>query len=775
MSYFGQVKKVKYHSETDDWYVLEMVMSGKFHKKIVVGNISGMKIEKGVWFGFVGKEVSHPDWGKQIKIQRAPYFDEEPPDHQVMKTMEGQGVSIWVLKQIASYGRETKTPLYELLSNPDLMDPIPGLDQYAAMVVHHKWSNIVALNNYMSLFLNQKISPAKAKNIIKMYGSDLQAILLKNPWSLMKNDLSFEQCDMLARAQNLDLSDTNRWQAALFHAVSNIGELGDLYRSASLVMGAVENVMGDLYTYDAFKSELQKAINTSKLHIEDTPEGHAIYEPWCYKVESESAEIIAARLQAPIENFISPIYLEGLVQNTIDDEPKMEDLATYAKQALSQSRRGIRLHGKQMEGAINALTKPFSIITGLPGTGKTSLLKTVVHTLKEMGVPLLLVAPTGMAAKRLSQATGYDAQTVHRALGAYRVFDEEEEEVSSYIGVIETSGAKNSENSSIDDWKFGPNNHYPADVVIVDEASMLDQHLLWRLLKATSDRCRFILVGDSAQLPSVGAGDVLAQMLSVDSIPCVKLDKIFRQDDASAIVKAAHAIESGDMPEFTDVKGDFVLLERANDDDVLQTMRNIIDRLWKKTEEGDFDKSYQVISPRHKGTVGVTSLNASLREIVNPKDSNKGELRLNKAIIREGDRVTVVKNDYKLGVFNGDFGKVVEIKRKEKVVVVKIHGPTPYFVSFPTKNLAKYLRLAYSVTVHRSQGQEFDYIILPVVRSFGMQLQRNLIYTAITRAKSKVILVGSRQAVLKSIDNDVRNKRNTIFGKRIIEHVEKLQ
>jgi exodeoxyribonuclease V alpha subunit len=292
---------------------------------------------------------------------------------------------------------------------------------------------------------------------------------------------------------------------------------------------------------------------------------------------------------------------------------------------------------------------------------------------------------------------------------------------------------------------------------------MVDQHLLFRLLTCTSKKCRLVFVGDAAQLPSVGPGNVLRDLITSDMFPVVDLQEIFRQDEASDIVLAAHAIHSGVVPKFPEKSKDFTFAEISDEQKIQNTLTATVKKLYDKKV------NFQVLSPRHGGPLGVTNLNLRIRDLLNPKSPGLKEMRLGAETIREGDRIMVSKNNYKYEIFNGDVGKVVRLDQQAKQVEIKIWGTPVVHVRMSFKEAPAHLRMAYCVTVHKSQGQEYDVILMPWVNSFGRQLQRNLIYTAITRAKKKVILVGHPPAMGKAVNNNKVDARNTLLPDRIIE------
>jgi len=397
----------------------------------------------------------------------------------------------------------------------------------------------------------------------------------------------------------------------------------------------------------------------------------------------------------------------------------------------------------------------------------TTALKVVVKVLQDANVPFLLVAPTGIAAKRLTAVTGADASTIHRAFGAKGMETDNDRE-STYAGIVGASNQGVAEDGSKEFWGFSSNSPHPAKVVICDESSMVDQHLLFRLLTCTARDCRLVFVGDAAQLPSVGPGNVLRDLIASDFFPVVNLKDIYRQDEASDIVIAAHAINRGEVPKFDRRSKDFMFVEVRREHQILETVTSTVQKLY------DRRANFQVLSPRHAGDLGVTNLNLRIRELLNPKTPGLKEMRLGPETVREGDRVMVSKNNYRYEIFNGDVGKVVRLNEKEKIVTIKIHGPPAMQVEMTFKDAPKFLRMAYCVTVHKSQGQEYDVILMPWSNAFRRQLQRNLLYTAITRARKKVILVGHPEALEKAIANNKVDARNTLFPERLRQLLKSL-
>jgi exodeoxyribonuclease V alpha subunit len=374
------------------------------------------------------------------------------------------------------------------------------------------------------------------------------------------------------------------------------------------------------------------------------------------------------------------------------------------------------------------------VLTGLPGTGKTTTIRALVRFFEAAQQSFALMAPTGIAAKRLAAVAGHQAMTIHRAL--------------HYDGDV---------------WGYCGDNRYIVDAVIVDETSMVDQELLYRLLGALRPETMLVLVGDDAQLPSVGPGNVLRELVGCPDIPSVRLTKIFRQSEKGEIVLNSHRIDRGEMPELLDPRGrtEFKFLRMSDEERIV----DVIVKIAAILKAGN--ANFQVLGVKYAGTVGVDNLNSRLRDRLNPKGPS--EWQRGNQHFRLGDRLMVVRNDYQLRVYNGDMGKLIRIG--EKHLLVKIHGigkrDPDTQVSFAYDVAEEKLRLAYAVTVHKSQGSEFDTIILPIVRSQGRMLQRNLLYTAVTRARKQVWLVGEEEAIRRAVANNQVVCRNTALAEAL--------
>ena len=772
--YAGRVQAVVFGNDAQSFYIMKMRLDGDEdleHAKADVtvrGNVPGLEVKPGTWFGFEGTWENHDKYGRQLVIKKAPVLQGGWNTTTALKMLESHGVGIRTCNAMYDHFGDD---LVQVLGDADELQKVGSITKFSALHIVSRWRAVRAMFQSLEFLGDLRLPKNKVEEIYSHFGDDAEKALSEDPWSLVQVDgITFDQADEVARRLGLDLGvDTRLRGAALFTCKSRRG-MGHLYLTSGELVQGIRSVAPEV-------DKAQIAAVLKELHDENllvldnkTRKGTvAIYEPWYYALEGNSAELLAERKERAVfseEGKADYLQMLGTVGPKAEKASKRKgaQLDTVAKTAILEwSQHGnLKLSDEQLKGAVNALVQPVSILTGLPGTGKTTTLKVVVKVLQDAGVPFLLVAPTGIAAKRLSSVTGAEASTIHRAFGA-KGMDTDDDREATYAGIVGVGGKALAEDGSKELWGHSSDNPHPAQVVICDESSMVDQHLLFRLLTCTARNCRIVFVGDAAQLPSVGPGNVLRDMISSGFFPVVNLQEIFRQHEASDIVIAAHAINRGDVPKFDRKSKDFTFVEVRNEQRVLDTITSTVHKLY------DRRANFQVLSPRHAGTLGVTNLNLRIRELLNPKTPGLKEMRLGSETVREGDRVMVSKNNYRYEIFNGDVGKIVRLDQKQKIVTIKIHGPPAMQVEMTFKDAPRYLRLAYCVTVHKSQGQEYDVILMPWSGSFRHQLQRNLLYTAITRARKKVILVGHPEALEKAVANNKVDARNTLFPDRLGE------
>lgn len=578
-------------------------------------------------------------------------------------------------------------------------------------------------------------------NIINSLWKDIKAnplLIKENPWSLVYKGVSFQSADAIAKtlmANDYSITNPHRVQACVFWSMAQGVQQGNCYldsntvfRDASLLTGITDPKKIAVCIKDMVESDPPKMV------IDKTQGKKCLYLPAYFQMEDEVSAMVA-----------SPVRRKSEIE--ISDE----EIKSYTRYNLTDT---------QVNAIRQGVTEPFSIVTGLPGTGKTTILSTICKILIDNQEDILLVAPTGIAAKRASILSGIKAVTIHRAFGAGQP-SESDEQKSDYEGVKkdeETESLKplvSKVNPRNEIWKYHTNNPRTESVLIIDESSMVDLHLMWRMLRGIAPKCRVIMVGDIAQLPPVGAGFVLSELIESDCVPRTHLVEVFRQGEGSGVTQAAHNVHNGVVPTSND---DFFFLEKESEQKTLET----IIKLCRDFHLDDID--FHVISPTHHGLLGVTNLNKELRSVLNP-DIGGMRMNLGKDTLREGDRVMVTKNEYDLGVYNGDVGRICGISKVSVDILIK--GVQDQIVSIPRDQVSKILRLAYATTVHKSQGLEYELIIMPLVSSCSVNLlQRSLLYTAVTRAKDKVYLVGDTGALATCVYNEKRNHGFSGLSKR---------
>jgi exodeoxyribonuclease V alpha subunit len=776
--YSGRVNNIIY--ENNGFYILKMTIEDDstidlsdgtqlgINLQVVKGNIPGLEVQIGTWVGFEGKVVNDKKYGEQIQITRAPVLPKGQWDQKTaISVLKSNGVGFRVCNELENHFGDK---VLEALEDPKRLLDSPHVTPFLAEFISNKWQSVRALYQTMFFLRDLGITKARTDKIWAHFGSESERVLSMNPWALVKIDgFTFRQADEIAHRLGLDLNDPkhirNRKLYGVLYTSKSQRGMGHLYINSSKLFKETKRVLPTL-TEQEVRDSVAECVGNELLVLDDQtrPGEQAVYEPWSFQVEQQGSVMLKNR--HTVAKISDPsAYMEGLAGVGPQTQALVNidsDFPTVIHSAIDEwcQMSNLSLSETQKQGVFNALTEPVSIITGLPGTGKSTSLKVAVKVLQDMGVRFLLVAPTGIAAKRMNQVTNAPAYTIHRAFGA-RNFSSDTKRESSYKG-IEGKGALTVANGAQESWEYSPENPHTAQVVFIDESSMLDQSLLYRIMYCTSAQCRLVFVGDAAQLPSVGPGNVLRDMINSKLFPTTNLTEIFRQVDTSGIVQAAHDIHGGITPNTTSSK-DFILIPAGTDDEVLKFVKQVVQKMY------DRRKQFQVISPRHAGTIGVTNLNSHLREMLNPKRQGVAEFPLGDDIIREGDRVMVIRNNYDLEVFNGDIGKVNRINRKDRYIEVKIHEVVPRLIRFPFSKIKEHLRLAYACTVHKTQGLEFEMVVMPITMSLGGQLQRNLLYTAITRAKKKAVLVGSNMALAKAVGNNKEDLRNTLFLDRLLK------
>ena len=762
----GTVQHVRYNQ--DDFYILALVLDGSknFAAVAAKGNFPAQSLKDGTWVSFEGEWVNDARYGRQLRVIQSPVAIDDWTDDRVLAALTSHEIGPTYRSCLRSHAIKSGQDISDILDSGDLSQ-VDGFDDLVAQLILMRWQGIRTYLDAASFMADAGIPAKIVTKVWQTFGTDIQGILMKDPWVLVQvPGITFAEVDTIAIRLGLGLENPGRMRGAVLASIQEAVHDGHVFASVGQVVSLVERkVPGETPPLAEIAIAIKELSESKGIRIDrDTaPEFTALYDNWHYDIEVACAEMLAVRQLTPIDDERLARDLCQVGDRVRDARDAGADTKGLAKAALENWAVGRKtaLSDFQMEAALAALTSQVSLLTGLPGTGKTTTLQAVVAIAQDARIPFLLVAPTGIAAKRMTSVTGAEAHTVHRAFGASGFMGEGEERESTYAGITGSSVKKTGAEGG-GEWEYGLDNPHPARFMIVDESSMLDINMLYRLLTGTSPDCRIMFVGDPYQLPSVGAGDVLRNLGEAKVFAHSHLTRIFRQEGTSGIVLAAHAIHAGKAP-VSDGK-DFLIVESSTEDDAAAKVVAIAKGLYDKRI------NFQVLSPRHGGDAGVTALNQRLRFQLNPSEPGLGEMRMSGSLVRVSDRVMIVKNDYDLGVFNGDVGKVSRIDTKKKKIEVKVFEGgivSDKVVTYDFKDASKSIRLAYAQTVHKSQGQEYDMIVIPVLPQFGRQLQRNLLYTAITRAKQKVFIVGTGSAVRKAVRNNKSAKRNTLLVRRL--------
>ncbi len=610
---------------------------------------------------------------------------------------------------VAAFGKDTMKILER---DPQRLLEVEGIGPKKLAVITESFYEEKQVNDIAYDLEQHGVAGRYAGRLLQKYGDDVHYVLTEEPYRMIAeiDGIGFKTADQMALAYGMDRQDPQRLSAGLTYVLQTMTQNGhvcipdaELVRRAAFILQADALGLHDI---------LKEAIEVGQLCTADFQGTVYVYMPEAYEEEN----YIARRIQDMAA--MKPLPMKTHVQLFLD---RWQDSCHF------------ELADKQREAVEKSLESGMTVITGGPGTGKTTVVQTIIRLAEQEGLRILLCAPTGRAAKRLAETTQRKAKTIHRLLipdgrqGRIQVFEYNETKL------------------------------LPADLVIVDEVSMLDMEMMYHLLSALKPQCRCILVGDADQLPSVGAGAVLHDIIASGQVPVVRLDTIFRQQEGGRIVTNAHLINSGRLPVVNeDPEFRFVEIEdEAQGAEKISALYNS-----ELLETGD-KFAVQVLSPMYKNPCGVDNLNQLIQGRFNPPAEEKGELKGKNVIFRVGDKVMQKHNDYEKGVFNGDIGEIFAIQ-KDMV-----------YVRYPEQDV-KYegqevdeITLAYAITVHKSQGSEYHTVIMVLVNSHAIMLQRNLFYTAVTRAKRKVILVGSKRAVQTAVQNQRTSRRFTLLIPRL--------
>ncbi|MCH5267130.1 MAG: ATP-dependent RecD-like DNA helicase [Lachnospiraceae bacterium] len=737
----GYVERITFRNEENGYTVLFIVDAEKDKEVCCVGNFS--YVAEGLYLRIEGRKVVHKTYGLQIQVER--YEEKQPSDSVAIERYLGSGAIKGVGPALAArivkrFGEDTFAIMEK---EPERLSEVKGISEKMAVRIAEQFTQKRQMRQAMLFLQDYGISMNLAVKIYKHYGDKMYEILQKNPYRLADDvrGIGFKIADEIARQAGFTQDSEYRIRAGVLYTLQQSGGQGHCYLPEKQLIQEASKLL--MVEPESVATCLESMMLEKELIVQEGGGERWIYTSTLYYMELNCARML---LDLNISYQIEEKELEKMISRI-------------------ESQEQIQLDELQRMAVHEGICSGVSIITGGPGTGKTTTITTILQVFEREGLDVLLAAPTGRAAKRMSETTGWDAQTIHRLL-----------EITGGVSEGEERGT----------YHFERNEEQPleADVVIVDEFSMVDIYLMNALLRAIVPGTRLIMVGDVNQLPSVGPGNVLKDMIQAEFCPVVRLNRIFRQAAESRIVMNAHRINSGEQISLDNQTPDFMHLERSDSNSVINVIVQLVmQKLPPHVEASPYD--IQVLTPTRRGELGVESLNVVLQRYMNPPGADKIEKEFHGVLFREKDKVMQIKNDYQIrwvkktrlgdvieegtGVFNGDTGMIKEIIPMDETVVVEFEEGK--LVEYEYSQMDE-MELAYAITIHKSQGSEYPAVVLPILGGPRMLMNRNILYTAVTRAKKCVTTIGSNRMIQQMIHNINEQKRYSSLCLRIKEMEE---
>ena len=686
-----------------------------------------------------GEYTSHPTYGEQFQMKS---YETKPPEdvlsmerYLASGAIKGIGVAL-----AARIVRRFKNDTFRIMEEePERLAEVKGISERMAMEISNQMVEKKDLRDAMIFLEKYGISTNLAVKIYQAYGQEIYSVIRENPYRMAEevSGIGFKIADEIASRVGIRTDSDFRIRSGILYCLTGAATLGHTYLPREELLRYANQLLG--VEPEHIEGHIMNLAMDGKVELKE----EGIYAKSFYRMEQRSAGMLHALNQ---EYDVTPAKLAQAIAR-ISEEEQME------------------LDEWQAEAVRQAATHGLFVLTGGPGTGKTTTIRAMISYFVGEGYDIFLAAPTGRAAKRMSETTGYEAKTIHRMLEVNGAMSEAEESAKQIGGMFERN----------------EKNPLEADVIIIDEMSMVDITLLYALLKAVGAGTRLILVGDVNQLPSVGPGNVLRDIIASGCFPVVTLQKIFRQASQSDIVVNAHKINDGEHIALDNKSKDFFLLKRYDADVIINVMLQLVkQKMPRYVDATSYD--IQVLTPTRKGLLGVERLNTILQQYLNPPAKQKKEHQVGDRIFREGDKVMQIRNNYQLeweirsryglaidkglGVFNGDVGIIQEINDYSSTVSVLYDENR--LVQYPFKGLDE-LELAYAITIHKSQGSEYPAVVMPLLLGPRMLMNRNLLYTAVTRARKCITIVGDENVFYQMVDNTTQQRRYSGLQERIKE------
>ncbi len=702
------VEHITYQNQENGWSVMKVKVKGYDNLVTLTGSL--LDVPVGSVLLVDGDWRVDPKYGQQFVAQS--WTEVMPATLYGIEKYLGSGLvkgigPAYAKAIVSRFGLET---IDVIENNIERLLEVPRLGRKRMEKIHESWEKQKDIKEVMVFLQGHGVSTAFAAKIYRKYEKESIAKVKENPYQLADDiwGIGFKTADSIASKMGYEKNDPRRCRSGILYTLNELAEDGHVYAEPEQLVESAVKLL------EAEETPVRQALATMMEAKDVIADNDVIYLPPFYYAENGSAK----RLQSLLS----------------DNSPLNSDVAAEPEAEYGRKNGGIVYDQVQQAAIQKALDSKVMVLTGGPGTGKTTTTQGIIAAFKARHMSILLAAPTGRAAKRMTEATGMEAKTIHRLL----------------------------EYNPMDGYKRNEDNPLEGDALIVDECSMIDILLFYNLMKAIPSNMRLILVGDIDQLPSVGAGNVLRDIIDSQQIPVVRLTRIFRQAQSSRIVMNAHAINAGQFPNIKNgLDTDFFFINQEDADEMVKLIIGLVrDRLPKKY--GYPAKEVQVLTPMQRGTVGAGNLNIELQNALNPTGPS---LARGGYTFRQGDKVMQIRNNYDKNVFNGDIGYITAVDTNERTLTVTFDSR---LIEYDITELDEIV-LAYAITIHKSQGSEFPVVVMPVTMKHFIMLQRNLIYTGITRAKKICVLVGTTKALAYAIRQNTVSKRNTMLKERLNE------
>lgn len=712
----GLIERVTYFNEENGYAVLKVMVQGQRDLVTAVGSLPS--VSAGEWLTAQGDWVQDRQYGRQFKA--TVLHSSAPTTREGIEKYLGSGMvkgigPVSAKKLVEKFGSD----IFDIIeSSSARLEEVDGIGPKRRRVIKEAWAAQKVIRDIMVFLHSQGVSTSRAVRIYKTYGEEAVEKVRNNPYALARDihGIGFKSADQIARNLGIPADSLLRAEAGLAHTLMEASGQGHCALPAGELLQAARDLLQ--IAPDTLDTALARMIDHGDLVAEELEGTRMVFLPGLRLAEQRVAARVRALVRAPLA--YPPIDIPKALQ-------------------WCEEKAGIRLAEMQREAVTSALTHRLVIVTGGPGVGKTTLVNSILRILRAKKVQCLLCAPTGRAAKRLTETSGMEAKTIHRLL-----------EVDG------TSGR----------FQRHESNPLPCDLLVVDECSMVDINLMQHLLRAVPPRGAVVLVGDADQLPSVGPGSVLNDLIRSGVVPTVRLNEVFRQAQHSAIIRTAHRINVGQLPEPSQSEdSDFFYLPREHAEDIQDTLLTLVKSRLPARYQLDPVRDIQVLAPMHRGSLGVQELNQRLQRELNPPSPNKPSVERFGWAFRAGDKVIQLENNYDKEVFNGDLGFVSEVDEMEREMVVRFDRG---LVRYDYGELDE-LALAYAITIHKSQGSEFPAVVIPLAMQQYMLLQRNLLYTGITRGRKLVVVVGQEKALATAVRNKQTRTRYTGLVSRLLK------